>query len=221
MNVRDAILARHSTRAFLSIPIGADVVRDMLDVAARAPSGGNLQPWLVHVVGGDAIQALKAEVSRKLNAGKRETPQYNVYPPALWEPLRARRAEAARRRFAATGITENDEGTRIMQARNYAFFDAPIGLFFSIDRRAGPPQWADVGMFMQNFMLLAIEKGMATCPQMIWANWPDTLAQFLKIPDSHIMYSGMSLGYPDQTSPWNSFRTEREPAQQFTQFIGL
>lgn len=221
MNVSDAIKARHSTRAFLPRPIGADEVRDMLAIAARAPSGGNLQPWLVHVIGGDAIESLKREISRKFNAGQRETPEYNVYPPGIWEPLRSRRSEAARRRFVATGIEENEEGTRVMQARNYAFFDAPIGLFFSIDRRAGPPQWADVGMFMQNFMLLAIERGMATCPQMIWANWPNTLAEVLQIPDSHIMYSGMSLGYPDTQSAWNSFRTEREPVEGFARFVGI
>ena len=221
MNVSDAITARHSTRAFRPDPISADEVRDMLSIAARAPSGGNLQPWMVHVIAGDAIAELKQQIAHKFQAGERETPEYNVYPTGLWEPLRSRRSEAARRRFVATGVTENDEGTRLMQARNYAFFDAPVGLFFSIDRRAGPPQWADVGMFMQNFMLLAVERGMATCPQMIWANWPVSLARFLQIPDSFIMYSGMSLGYPDPQSPWNSFRTEREPVEGFARFIGF
>lgn len=221
MKVSDAITARHSTRAFRPDPVSADEVRDMLAIAARAPSGGNLQPWMVHVIGGDAIRSLKGEVARKFESGERESPEYDVYPPGLWEPLRSRRSEAARRRFVATGITENDEGTRFMQARNYAFFDAPVGLFFSVDRRAGPPQWADVGMFMQNFMLLAVERGMATCPQMIWANWPLTLTRFLSIPNTHIMYSGMSLGYPEQGSAWNSFRTEREPVETFARFMGF
>lgn len=221
MNVSDAVRQRHSVRAFLDRPVAASVVREMLELAARSPSGGNLQPWLVHVLGGERLQAFKGLIAAKMDAGEKETPEYNVYPPHLWEPLRSRRSEAAGRRFRATSIADDPDGQRQMQRVNFAFFGAPVGLFFSIDRRAGPPQWADVGMFMQTFMLLAVERGLATCPQMIWANWPRTIASFMEIPDSHILYSGMSLGYADTGSAWNAFRTERETPESFAHFIGF
>lgn len=219
MNVSDAIAQRHSVRAFLDRPVDIAVVRSMLQTAARSPSGGNLQPWMVHVLHGARLAEFKAMISAKFEAGEKESPEYAVYPAPLWEPLRARRSAAQRKRFVATATPEDDSGQRLMQQRNFAFFDAPVGLFFSIDRRAGPPQWADVGMFMQSFMLLAVEQGMGTCPQMIWSNWPRTLAAFLQIPDSHLMYSGMSLGYPDETSAWNAYRTDREPLEAFTHFV--
>ena len=218
MNVRDAILARHSARAFLDRPVDPVLVRQMLQVAARAPSGGNLQPWTVHVLTGAALERFKAEVSRKFEARVVETPEFNVYPPDLWDPLRARRSAAARRRFDACGLDENPENTRLMQRLNYSFFGAPVGLFFFLDRRAGPPQWGDLGMMMQSFMLLALDHGLATCPQEIWANWPRTIAEFMNIPDGLMLYSGMSLGYEDTAAKINSFRTEREPLEGFAHF---
>lgn len=218
MNVRDAILARYSVRAFQNRPVDLDLVRDMLAVASRAPSGGNLQPWTVHVLAGASIERFKALIASKMDAGVVETPEFNVYPPQLWDPLRARRSTAARKRFDACGLPENAETTRVMQRLNYSFFGAPVGLFFFLDRRAGPPQWGDVGIMMQSFMLLALDHGLATCPQEIWSNWPKTIAEFMEIPEGLMLYSGMSLGYADETAAINSFRTERVPVAEFAKF---
>jgi nitroreductase len=160
-------------------------------------------------------------MSQKLDEGARETGEYHIYPPNLWEPLNSRRAVAADQRFEATRTVNDAAGALLMQRENFSFFGAPVGLFFSIDRRCGPPQWADVGMLMQTFMLLAVERGLATCPQMIWARWPKTVSAYLKIPETHMLYSGMSLGYPDDTSKWNSFRTERAPLADFAHFDGI
>jgi nitroreductase len=218
MNVRDAVLARHSVRAFLGRPVDLDRVRDMLEVSARAPSGGNLQPWTVHVLSGDALERFKALIAAKMDAGETETPEFNVYPPGIWEPLRGRRSAAARKRFDACGLVESPETTRLMHRLNYSFFGAPVGLFFFLDRRAGPPQWGDVGMMMQSFMLLALDYGLATCPQEIWSNWPKTIARFMNIPEGLMLYSGMSLGYADDQAAINSFRTDREPLKGFAHF---
>lgn len=218
MDVRDALLARYSVRAFLDRPVDLDLVRDMLSVSARAPSGGNLQPWTVHVLAGDAIERFKALIASKMDAGVVEKPEFNVYPPQIWEPLRGRRSTAARRRFEACGLVESPETTRVMQRLNYSFFGAPVGLFFFLDRRAGPPQWGDVGIMMQSFMLLALDHGLATCPQEIWSNWPQSIAEFMNIPDDLMLYSGMSLGYADHEAAINSFRTDREPLQGFAHF---
>ncbi|MEN9774746.1 MAG: hypothetical protein RL322_1816 [Pseudomonadota bacterium] len=218
MNVRDAILARHSVRAFQDRPVDLDLVRDMLSVVSRSPSGGNLQPWTVHVLAGASIERFKALIASKMDAGQVEQPEFNVYPPNLWEPLRARRSGAARRRFEACGLPETPETTRVMQKLNYSFFGAPVGLFFFLDRRAGPPQWGDLGIMMQSFMLLALDHGLATCPQEIWSNWPKTIAEFMQVPEGLMLYSGMSLGYADEAAAINGFRTERVPVEGFATF---
>jgi nitroreductase len=218
MNVSDAVAKRYSTRAFLDRPVDGALVRELLELAALAPSGGNLQPWIVQVIAGERQAGLKRVMAAKLDAGEREKGEYNVYPPNLWEPLNGRRATAASQRFDATGIADDPAGAVEMQRENFAFFGAPVGLFFSLDRRCGPPQWADVGMMMQTFMLLAVERGLATCPQMIWARWPKTVSTYLEIPESYILYSGMSLGYADESSKWNSFRTARAPLADFATF---
>jgi nitroreductase len=221
MNVTGAVKRRYSTRAFLDRPVDGALVRELLELASRSPSGGNLQPWLVQVIAGERQAGLKRLMAQKLDAGERETGEYNIYPPNLWEPLNTRRAVAADQRFEATSTVNDAAGALLMQRENFAFFGAPVGLFFSIDRRCGPPQWADVGMLMQTFMLLAVERGLATCPQMIWARWPKAVAGYLNIPESHMLYSGMSLGYADEASEWNSFRTERAPLSEFASFEGI
>ncbi|MBL8385832.1 MAG: nitroreductase [Burkholderiales bacterium] len=220
MDVSEAVRRRHSVRAFLPDPVDPALVREILETAARSPSGGNLQPWLVYVLAGAPLAEFKATVRTRFEAGAVEKPEYAVYPPRLWEPLRARRGRAAAQRYAAFGQGEGDEAQRLLQLRNYAFFDAPVGLFVCFDRRVGPPQWADLGMFMQTVMLLAVERGLGTCPQEIWANWPRTIASFLDLPETHTVFAGMSLGYADTAAPINGFRTEREPLENFVRMLG-
>ena len=222
MNVTQAVLDRHAVRAFKPTAIEAIVVRELIETAKRAPSGGNLQPWRVYALSGDSLARFKAIVALKLAEGIRgEPPEYAVYPPKLWEPLRTRRSEAGTRRYAALGATRSDENQRLLEQQNYAFFGAPVGLFFCLDRRVGPPQWADVGMYMQTLMLLAVERGLASCPQEVWSNWPITIADFLRLPSDHMVFAGMSLGYEDTEHAMNGYRTDRESFDSFAEMIGF
>ncbi len=221
MTVSEAIEARHSVRAFTDQPVSQLTVRSLLEKASQAPSGGNLQPWVIHALAGGQLERLKSAVLGKLERGERETGEYAIYPPGLPEPYRRRRREAGAQRYAALGIAREEDGMAVLERMNFVFFGAPIGLFFCIDRRMGPPQWADLGMFMQSFMLLAVEAGLATCPQEIWSTWPRTVAGELGLPDELMIFAGMSLGYEDKASPINSYRTMRAPLENFAILRGF
>ena len=218
MEVSEAVRRRMSVRAFRPDPVPASTVRDILELARGAPSGGNLQPWRVDALAGETLAALKAEVARAPS----ETPEYDVYPANLWEPFRTRRFQCGEDLYAAIGIPREDRPGRFRQlARNLDFFGAPVGLFFSIDRGLGPPQWADVGMYMQTVMLLAVERGLDTCAQEFWARWPRTLARMLELPDDHMVFSGMALGWRDETHPINGWRTRRDPFEAWARMRGF
>jgi nitroreductase len=209
MNVTEAVARRVSIRAFRPDPVPGALVREILEAAHRAPSGGNLQPWRVHAIAGEPLEALKAKVAANL-AG--EEPEYDVYPPNLWDPFRTRRFECGEDLYATLGIPREDKAGRLQQLfKNTQFFGAPVGVFFSLDRNLGRPQWADVGMYMQTVMLLAVERGLATCAQEFWARYPRTVAEHIALPDDHMLFSGMALGWPDETAPINSLRTRRDP----------
>lgn len=219
MNVSEAVARRISVRAFKSDPVPGAVVREILEAAARAPSGGNLQPWRVHALTGAPLQALKDKVAANPFG---EAPEYDVYPPNLWEPFRTRRFECGEDLYATIGIPREDKAARLRQlARNGELFGAPVGLFFSLDRKVGPPQWSDVGMFMQTVMLLATERGLATCAQEYWARYPRTLAESLGLPDDHMMFSGMAMGYADETAPINTLRTRRDSFEAWGELRGF
>lgn len=221
MNVSDAVRTRHSVRAFLDRPVPEADLREILEIAARAPSGGNLQPRHVYVLTGPALGELKATVIDKLERGEREKGDYVIYPPKLWEPLRSRRREAGTLRYEALGVGRKENGEAILEEMNFNFFGAPVGLFFCLDRRVGPPQWSDLGMYMQTLMLLAVERGLATCPQEIWSVWPQTVARITGMHDELLLFAGMSLGYEDTSAPMNSYRTTREPLESFATFLGF
>jgi nitroreductase len=158
----------------------------------------------------------------RIKADPPEPREYHVYPENLWEPFRTRRFEAGADLYASIGVPREDRAGRLAQfARNVLFFDAPVGLFFCLDRNLGPPQWSDLGMYMQTFMLLAIEAGLATCAQEYWALLPRTVAEFVGLPDDHMVFSGMALGYPDEAAPINTLRTRREPLEGFAEFRGF
>jgi len=221
MNVTEAVAARVSVRAFRPDPVPGALVREILEAAKRAPSGGNLQPWRVHALAGAPLAALKAEAMVKLAAGAEPT-EYDVYPPELWDPFRARRFACGEDLYATIGIPREDKPARLRQlARNVELFGAPVGLFFSLDRRLGPPQWSDMGMYMQTVMLLAVERGLDTCAQEFWARLPRTVAGVLGLPDDHILFAGMALGYRDPEAPINALRTRREPFEAFAEMRGF
>jgi nitroreductase len=224
MDVRDAIATRYSCRAFLPEPVTQEIVRDIIERAARAPSGGNLQPWIVHAIAGARLEELKAllrpRFEKELPRG--EGAEYDVYPRELKEPYYGRRAQVGNQLYASLGIPREDRPARYRQfSRNYLFYDAPVGIFVSIDRTMGPPQWSDVGGFIQNIMLLARAYGLHTCPQEAWTSWHKTVSAFIKLPPEHILFCGIALGYADETAPINRWRAEREPAEAFATFEGF
>jgi nitroreductase len=221
MNVTEAVAARISVRAFKPDPVPGALVREILEAAHRAPSGGNLQPWRVHALAGAPLEALKAKGMATLAAGL-ETPEYDVYPPDLWDPFRTRRFVCGEDLYASISIPREDKPARLRQlARNVEFFGAPVGLFFSLDRKLGYPQWADVGMFMQTVMLLAVERGLDTCAQEFWARLPKTVGDFIDLPDDHMLFSGMALGYRDPEASINGWRTRRDPFEVFAEMRGF
>jgi nitroreductase len=209
MDVREAVAARRSVRGFLATPVDLDLVSSLVAQAARAASGGNLQPWHVDIVAGDAMNRLKQTMMVKLANGQ-EDPEYDIYPKELVAPYRDRRFAVGEAMYAHIGIPRDDKGARRMWfARNFAFFGAPLALFMTVDRRMGPPQWSDLGMFLQSFMLLAVEEGLATCAQECWAVYPQTVTAFLGTPDERMLFCGMAVGYEDVAEPANALRTER------------
>ncbi len=222
VSVSEALQTRSSCRAFMTDAVPEGTVCAIVDAARQSPSGGNLQPWQVHVLAGGAMARFRALLAPKLLSMPRgEPPEYHVYPPNLHEPYRSRRFKCGEDLYATIGIARADRPARLRQfARNFDFFGAPVGLFFVIDRRMGPPQWADVGMYMQSVMLLARECGLHTCPQECWSAWPRTIGEFLKLPAESMLFCGMALGYRDEAAPINALRTDRAPLAECCTFVG-
>ena len=219
LNVSDAVAARQSIRAFKPDVPSAAAVREILEAAARAPSGGNLQPWRVYALAGEPLAQLKAQVAANPMG---EPMEYDVYPPDLWEPLRTRRFKNGEELYASVGIPREDKPARLRQfARNGELFGAPVGLFFCLDRKVGPPQWSDVGMYMQTVMLLATERGLDTCAQEYWARYPQSVAQAVGLPADHMVFSGMALGWRDEAAPINTFRSTRDPFEVWGELKGF
>jgi len=223
VNVTEALATRASCRAFLATPVPEATVRAILDAARQAPSGGNLQPWRVYALTGAPLAGLVALVRTRMPSHPRgEDPEYDIYPRELWEPYRSRRFKCGEDLYATLGVQREDKLARLLQfARNYEFFGAPVGLFFCLDRRLGPPQWSDVGMYMQSVMLLAREHGLDTCAQEAWSVWPRTVGEFLGVPPELMLFSGMALGYRDESAPINCLRTERAPLEEVASLRGF
>ncbi len=211
-----------TVRQFLDKPVPVETVREIIEISKRAPSGGNLQPWTVHVVMGDALTALVKDVTGKLAKGVSETPEYNVYPPELVDPYRTRRRIVGQQLYDLIGVPREDTPGKLKQlARNFRFFDAPVGIFFVLHRQMEVGQYADVGMFMENIMLLAREYGLDTCPQEAWARWPQTLKEHLSLTDDEILFCGMALGYRDEAAVINELVSEREEFDNFVTLHGV
>lgn len=220
MNVSDAVASRFSARAFLDKPVPKDLIVSILDRAKQAPSGGNLQPWHVHVMTGDALKRFLALVKERMMANpKGDGGEYDIYPASLWEPYRSRRFRCGEMLYESIQIPREDKPARLRQfANNFRFFGAPVGMIFALDKGMGPPQWSDVGMYMQTVMLLAREEGLHTCPQEAWSVMSATVKEFTGIPENFIVFSGMAMGYLDEAHPINKWRTERAPLEEFSTF---
>ena len=180
MNVTEAVTSRKSIRAFLDRAVESATLRRLLNLAARAPSGGNVQPWRIFLVNGDAMARFRAHIA---DSQEPEKPAYHIYPKALTEPYRSSRFKVGEDMYALLGIPREDKPARLRRlAENFDFFGAPAAFFCFVDRQMGPPQWSDLGMFLQTFMLLAREAGLDTCAQEAWANRPDSVAEFVGAP---------------------------------------
>ncbi|WP_436640036.1 nitroreductase [Microbaculum sp. FT89] len=223
LTITDAARSRMSCRAFLDTPVPEDTVRAILDAARWAPSGGNLQPWHVHVVTGDALEDLLGRITPRFDTlPLAEGAEYQVYPVPLSPPYTGRRFKCGADLYASLDIPREDRPARYRQyARNFVLFGAPVGIFVSIDRQMGPPQWADVGMFCQTVMLLAREHGLHTCAQEAWTFWHKTMTDFLELPDNMMLFCGIALGHADMDHPVNNWRTERAEVDDFAVFRGF
>lgn len=221
MNVSDALKTRISTRAFLDKPVSEEDIREILDIARWAPSGGNLQPWRVHVVTGAARDRLINTVKKAIaNNPLADESDLQIYPPKLQDPWRTRRYDVGEAMYAKLKISREDKPARIAHLmRNYEFFGAPVGLFFSLDRQFDKGQWAHLGMFMQSVALAASEKGLATCMQEAWAARAKTVSAFLNLPQHEQLYCGMALGYADENAQVNNLRSARISVEEFTTFL--
>ncbi len=222
MNTADAILGRRSCRAFTAEPVAVDTIRRILETARRAPSGGNLQPWHVHVLWGARMREFRELVAGKLHSHPEgEGSEYDVYPPNLKEPYRTHRFKCGEDLYATIGVGRGDRPARLAQfAKNYDFFGAPMALFFTVDRIMGPPQWADVGMFMQNIMLLLHDTGLQSCPQEAWSAWYKTIGEFFTLPPEHMLFCGLAVGHGEKNAPINRLVTDRAALEEFVTFVG-
>lgn len=222
-SVSEAVRTRVSMRAFLPTPVSGALVRQLLLKAGRAPSGGNLQPWHVYALAGDELQRLKA-LMRRLTAEHPfgSDPGYEIYPADLGEPYRGRRAKCGEDMYASVKIPREDKAARrAFVAGNFQFWNAPLGMFFCLDRQMGPPQWSDLGMYIQTLMLLAREAGLHTCPQEAWTMWDKTVTGFLGISPRQRLFCGLAMGYADLDHPVAAVRTERAALDEFATLIGI
>lgn len=213
MSVTEAVSARRSVRAFLPDPVDDAMLTSLLERASRAPSGGNLQPWRIYVVTGEAMARFRNVMATERRMSQ---PDYEIYPPDLWEPHRTNRFRVGEQMYATLGIAREDKAGRLAQlARNEDFFGAPAGLFCFVDRRMGPPQWSDLGMFLQTFMLLATEAGLATCAQEYWSLFHELVGEFVGAPDTEMLFCGMAIGFEDTSAPVNTLVSERMPLSEW------
>jgi nitroreductase len=217
MKVSESVLSRRSIREFTSEPIDNEIIKDLLALAARSPSGGNLQPWKIFVIN-DSTMNRFLEFQEKWT--EPEVPAYDIYPSKLKEPYRTSRFELGEQMYEILGIGREDKDARIAQVmKNFRFFGAPCAFFCFVDRQMGPPQWSDLGMFLQTFMLLAKEAGLDTCAQEAWSMKHDSVSKFVKAEDSDILFCGMAIGYRDENAAVNTLKSERRPLKEWAKFL--
>ena len=214
------IRARRSVRQFLPDPIPIATVLEILEVAAWSPSGHNTQAWQVHVLSGEALQAFSARLLTEFAQPDAETrlrPEFDSYPAEWVSPYIDRRRKVGRDMYTLLGIERGDkEGMQGQLARNYAFFGAPVGLIFTLQRVMVPGSVMDLGMFMQSIMLAARARGIDTCPQAAFAPFHRSISEQLGLAEDQVVICGMSMGRADASAAVNSVSTQREPAASFT-----
>ncbi|MEQ5844185.1 nitroreductase [Paraburkholderia acidicola] len=223
VSVVEALMSRRSVRAFLPDPVDEHTLRRIFECARRAPSGSNIQPWKAWVMTGESRDALSrkllAAVSNPDTADEHEE-EYAYYPRNWHSPYLERRRELGWALYSTLGIERgNKDGMQVQHARNFAFFDAPVGIMFTIDRQMEQGSWLDYGMFLQNIMLMARAFGLDTCPQAAFNRYHRIVAEHLQLPPTEMLVCGMSLGYADPSQPENGLVSTREPVDGFVHFL--
>lgn len=222
MHIDDALKARKSIRAFRPDPVPLDLVKEILEAASLAPSGTNVQPWKVNVVTGDARQRLIEEVLAHRETSPADAGAEFTRVSKRKEPFLSRMRKLGKDMYSLLGIPKGDQAANWRQwGRNYEFFDAPVGLIFSVDKDLGPMGFIDIGIYMQTLMLVAKSHGLDTCAQGAWNNYWTVTRRVLDIPEDEYVVCGMSLGYADGAAPVNTLISEREPLSSFAAFHGF
>jgi len=218
--VSSVVRSRRSVRAFKSEPLRRELVEEILEDAATAPSGANIQPWKVYVVSGAVKNELGSALVDAFRAGTAPAPAH--FPDPLPDEFRTRLMDFGARYYASLGIDRSDAPARARQTeRNFSFFGAPVGLIFSIDRSLKPHSWIDLGLFAQNVMIAAKARGVDTCPQVAFAPFHDVIASHLHMPTDEVTAFGMSMGYGDPDAGVNRTTMPRERVHDFARLIGF
>ena len=223
MDVLEAIQSRKSIRAFKPDPVPRETVDEILEIAQRAPSGTNTQPWHIYVCAGDVKQAITDDVVDLARAGKGKPYEEYDYYPSQWKDIhRDRRRGIGWALYGLLGIKKGDrEASARQSARNFLFFDAPVGLFITVDSYLGRGSWSDTGMYVQTIMLAARGFGLDTCPQAAWIPYQEPIYRHLQIPQDQSLVTGMSLGYADPDAIENTVVSEREDLDNVVHYRGF
>ena len=224
MDVFEAVDSRISCRAFFDKPVDPKIVRDLIARAARAASGGNLQSWNVYALTGKPLADFKAIVQKRIaeKDPRHAKTEYQVYPEPMFGAYADRREAHGVQLYGSLGIDRSDPVRRLAQfKKNFDFFDAPVALFITIDRRLGPGQWADLGGYIHAIAFLARGYGLDTCPQEAWARLYDTVGAFLKLPENEMLFCGVAIGYGDRKHKANDFHSPRAELHEFCKFYGF
>lgn len=218
-----AITSRRSIRAYLDKPVPRAMIETIMEVAARAPSGTNTQPWNVYVLTGQAKTALSRQIIAAyddLDERARHTEEYAYYPTEWRSPFIDRRRKVGWDLYGLLGIAKTDkERMHAQHAKNYDFFGAPVGLMFTIDRVMRQGSWLDFGMFLQTVMIAARGHGLDTCPQAAFTQFHRIIMPAIGAPENEQLVCGMSLGWADPAAVENTLVTEREPVSRFVRFL--
>jgi nitroreductase len=223
VDVSEAVSSRRSVRAFLHRPVSRETIERVLDKARRAPSGGNVQPWNAVVLAGEPLERLKVAVAEALSLGKAgRSMEYAIYPAGLDGRYEDYRFDIGEKMYEALGIAREDKAGRLGQfAANFRAFGAPILMLVHTPRYMGLPQWSDLGMWLQTVMLLLREEGLDSCPQEAWAMYGAQVREHARIPDDHIFFCGMAIGFRDPDTPVNQFEVARAPLSEMVRFEGF
>ncbi len=217
MKVSEAVRSRKSIRDFLNTPVDNALLKSLLEKSSRSPSGGNLQPWKIFVLNKETMKDFL--IFEEGWVGD-QVQEYEIYPPKLKEPYRTNRYQLGEQMYGLLDIPKDDKKARLEQVmKNFNFFGAPAGFFCFVDRQMGPPQWSDLGMFLQTFMLLAREAGLDTCAQESWSIRSSSVSSFVDAGEELMLFCGMAVGYKNPESVINELCSERQPLEEWAHFL--